>query len=258
MDAAPRISIIIPAYNEEAYLPRLLESIEVARERYGADRGAVEVVVADNGSTDGTAAVAARFGCRVVPVEERCIAAARNGGALAARGELLGFIDADSAVHPGSLGAIDRAMSTGRCVGGATGLYMERWSAGIAAAYAVMIPLVWVIGLDTGLVFCRRSDFEALGGYDRSLRFAEDLHFYWRLKRLGARRGESFVRLRSFKALGSTRKFDQHGDWHYFAMLMKAPLYLTLRRRSMNAFADEYWYSGKRTAPRELPEARRP
>ncbi|MBK6534572.1 MAG: glycosyltransferase [Deltaproteobacteria bacterium] len=58
MDAAPRISIIIPAYNEEAYLPRLLESIEVARERYGAGRGAVEVIVADNGSTDGTAAVA--------------------------------------------------------------------------------------------------------------------------------------------------------------------------------------------------------
>jgi len=104
----------------------------------------------------------------------------------------------------------------------------------------------------------RRRDFEALGGYDRSLRFAEDLHFYWRLKRLGARRGESFVRLRSFKALGSTRKFDQHGDWHYFAMLMKAPLYLTLRRRSMDAFADECWYSGKRTAPRELPEVRRP
>ena len=87
MDAAPRISIIIPAYNEEAYLPRLLESIEVARERYGAGRGAVEVIVADNGSTDGTAAVARsdRSGTQEDATRRRPAAARRRGRRRRAR-----------------------------------------------------------------------------------------------------------------------------------------------------------------------------
>ncbi|HEU5163589.1 MAG TPA: glycosyltransferase, partial [Thermoanaerobaculia bacterium] len=64
--SAPTISVVIPAYNEEAYLPRLLDSIDRARERYGRD--AVEVIVGDNTSTDATARIAAERGCTVVPV----------------------------------------------------------------------------------------------------------------------------------------------------------------------------------------------
>ena len=71
----PRISLIIPAYNEEELLPRLLDSIDAARATYG---GTVEVIVADNASTDGTAELARRRGCRVVAVEKRAIAAARK------------------------------------------------------------------------------------------------------------------------------------------------------------------------------------
>jgi len=48
----PRISLVIPAYNEEKYLPRLLDSVDAARARF-AGRGDVEVIVADNVSTDG-------------------------------------------------------------------------------------------------------------------------------------------------------------------------------------------------------------
>ena len=95
-----KFSIIIPAYNEEKYLPRLLESIETARSHYSGGRDAVEVIVADNCSTDRTAEVAAHHGARVVLVAKRRIAAARNGGALVATGEILCFIDADSAIHP--------------------------------------------------------------------------------------------------------------------------------------------------------------
>ena len=236
---APHISVIIPAFNEEAYLPRLLRSLDVARARY---HGAVEVIVADNASTDRTAEVAASFGARVVPVEQRCIAAARNGGARAARGDVLCFIDADSSVHPDSLRAVDEALADDRCVGGATGVSMERWSPGIVAAWCVMVPLVWVIGVDTGLVFCRRVDFEALGGFDEGLRFAEDVVLYLRLKRLGRTRRQRFVRLRRVKALCSTRKWDHHGDWHYLLMVLKAPVYFTLMHRRMDAFADRYWY----------------
>ena len=74
----------------------------------------------------------------------------------------------------------------------------------------------WLTGFDTGLVFCRRTDFEALGGYDESRLIAEDLDFLTRLRRLARGRGQRMVRLRGVKAITSTRKFDAHGDWFFF------------------------------------------
>src|SRR5437870_3452632 len=111
-----KFSIIIPAYNEEQYLPRLLDSIAVARSNYSGGAEAVEVIVADNDSTDRTAEVAEAHGARVVKVAKRRIAAARNGGGHAARGEILCFIDADSAVHRQTFNAIDEAMNSGRYI----------------------------------------------------------------------------------------------------------------------------------------------
>src|SRR5258706_8926178 len=114
----PRFSIIIPAYNEEQYLPRLLDSIELARSAYFGGSDAIEVIIADNDSTDRTAQVGTAHGARVVTVAKRRIAAARNGGGHAARGEIVCFIDGDSAVHPQTFNAIDEAVKSGRYVGG--------------------------------------------------------------------------------------------------------------------------------------------
>src|SRR6266496_3524013 len=104
----PRYSLIIPAYNEERLLGRLLDSVDAARATYGGG-DAVELIVADNASTDRTAVIAAMRGCRVIAVEKRVIAAARNAGARAARGEFLAFVDADAQVHPDTFVEIDRA-----------------------------------------------------------------------------------------------------------------------------------------------------
>src|SRR5688500_213700 len=95
----PRFSVVIPAFNEQSYLPRLLDTIDRARERYVGGPEAIEVIVADNGSTDATRQIASERGCVVVSVEKRVIGAARNGGARAARGEILAFVDADTQIH---------------------------------------------------------------------------------------------------------------------------------------------------------------
>ena len=170
-----RFSIIIPAYNEEKFLPRLLDSIEVARSKYSGGADQIEVIVADNSSTDNTAEVAATRGARVVTISKRRIAAARNGGARAGSGELLCFIDADSAVHPDTFNAIDQAMKSGRYIWGATGAVLERKSFALLVTYCLMMPMVFLTGIDTGLAFCRREDFETVGGYDESRMYAEDV-----------------------------------------------------------------------------------
>jgi len=241
----PDLSLVIPAYNEERYLPRLLASLAEAGAQYAATGGSVELIVADNQSTDATARVARDGGAQVVHVEERRIAAARNGGAAAARGRNLAFLDADTVrVHPETFAAVTAALEDPRIVGGATGCTLERWSVGLAITYAMMMPLVWVTGFDTGLVFCRREDFVAVGGYPNDLRLAEDLAFLSRLWKLGRRRGQRLRRLRQHKVVASTRKFDEHGDWHFFGLMARGPALLFGAR--FDRFADRYWYRPNR------------
>jgi glycosyltransferase involved in cell wall biosynthesis len=242
-DPLPRFSLIVPAFNEERYLPRLLDSVDGARATYSGGAGAIEVIVADNASTDGTAETATRRGARVVRVDRRSIAAARNGGASVARGEILAFVDADTRIHPRTFDAIDRALATGRVVGGATGATLERWSVGLALTYASLLPMVWLTGMDTGVVFCRRKDFTAAGGYDERRRVAEDVAFLLSLRRLGNKRGQRLARVTEAKAVASTRKFDQHGDWHYLTTLPRLALAMLTRRRAAEEFIERYWYS---------------
>jgi len=245
MAAAPIFSVCIPAYNEAELLPRLLNSIEVARKRFRGDPQAIEVVVGNNGSTDATAAIARARGCVVVDVEKRMIAAARNGAASAARGSILCFIDADSIVHPETFNEIDDCMQTGRCSVGATGVKMERMSLGIALTWLFMVPPTRLFGVDTGVVFCRREDFEAIGGYRERMLVAEDVDFMWRMKRLGWKRGARFRRTPTARAFTSTRKFDRHGDWHYFRIMFGVPFTLLFARGAMRKMVWRYWYDDR-------------
>ena len=217
--------------------------MDAARARY---RGTLQVIVADNASTDATPAIAMARGCEVARVEKRRIAAARNGGAQRARGELLCFIDADSSIDPDTFSAIEQALARVEVIGGATGVRPERWSLGIAATWMAMMPVVWLTGMDTGVVFCRRADFEALGGYDEERELAEDVAFMWALKRLGARRGQKLARLTRVKAMASMRKFDRHGDWHYFTTVMPQGVPAMFRRTARTKLAQRYWYTDDR------------
>jgi glycosyltransferase involved in cell wall biosynthesis len=241
-DGGIDISLVIPAYNEAALLPRLLETVRVARDRYSDGPDRIEVIVADNGSTDGTGDIARDWGCRVASVEKRLIATARNGGAAIARGALVCFTDADGQIHPETFNAIKRAMHTGRYVAGATGATMERWSPGIATAYAIMLPMMWVLGIDTGVVFCRRDDFVRVGGYNEDHPYTEDVWFLMDLKRIGRKRGQRLIRLRRAKTTVSCRKFDTHGDWHFARMMLASPFLALFARARLERFVQEYWY----------------
>lgn len=241
-----RFSVVIPARNEEVLLPRLLETVEAARRAYRGGAERVEVIVADNVSTDGTDEVARARGARVVSVEKRVIGAVRNGGARDARGEILVFVDADIRIHPGTFDAIDAALATDRVVGGATGVRLERMSAGLAVTYACLMPMGWLMRMDTGPTFVLRSDFEAIGGYDESLLVAEDVALLFALKRLGRPRGQRLTRLRSAKAIASVRKFDAYGDWHYFRLAPAVALEMLRRGQKGSRFLDRYWYGDVR------------
>lgn len=89
----PLVSIIIPAYNEEDYLPNCLRSIK--NQTYKN----IEIIVVDNNSQDKTPEIAKNFGAKVVKVEKKNLSVVRNAGAKVAKGEILFFVDADSILY---------------------------------------------------------------------------------------------------------------------------------------------------------------
>ncbi len=240
----PHISLVIPAFNEEDFLPALLNTVDEARAQYSGDQDAIEVVVADNGSTDRTAEIAADRGCRVATVERRRIAAARNAGARIAQSDIVAFVDADSLIHPDTLNAIDRTLRDDVIIG-ATGITMSRWSLGIGVSLALLYPVIYAIGADSGVVFCRRSDWEEVGGYNERMTFAEDVDFFRRLWKLGRTRGQRFRRTTGARTVTSARKFDRHGDWHYVKAMALGLVWLATNQEALRKYAQMYWYDDR-------------
>ena len=66
-----------------------------------------------------------------------------------------------------------------------------------------------------------------------------------RHRRLGRTRGQRLVRLRGVEAIASTRKFDRHGDWHYFTQMPRLLWRLLREPGAINEFARHYWYEGR-------------
>jgi glycosyltransferase involved in cell wall biosynthesis len=131
----PRFSVIIPARNEERFIASCLESIQVAATPY---QNEVEVIVVLNRCSDKTEEIAHGFGARTIREDARNLARIRNAGARSAAGRVLVTIDAESIMTPGTLVAIDRALSSGRTVGGGTGIRPDRFSPGIQATFLLL------------------------------------------------------------------------------------------------------------------------
>src|SRR5262245_16208563 len=111
------MSVIIPAFNEERFLPQTLEHLRLAAKFAGSVPGQdIEIIVVDNASTDRTAEIALAVGARVISVPEHNIARVRNAGATAAFGDLLVFLDADTLIPESLLGRIMQVMNDPACL----------------------------------------------------------------------------------------------------------------------------------------------
>src|SRR5262249_40260380 len=122
------ISFIVPAYNEELELSSTLGAIRAAVSDVAQ---AFEIIVVNDASTDATPEIAERAGARVVSIHRRQIAAARNAGARAARGEYLFFIDADTRIDRIHIAKAMALLEAGYAGGSARGVmdgFIPLWS----------------------------------------------------------------------------------------------------------------------------------
>ena len=207
----PRFSILIPARNEENYLPGCLESIKAAAEPFLAQ---VEIIVALNRCTDRTEQIALKYGATVVYEDGRNLAKIRNVAARAATGDIIVTIDADSRMTDDMLLEIDRLLRMGKYIGGGVMVLPERWSLGIVATAILLSGVMLRHRVSGGLFWCLREDFKAIGGFNEDWVSVEDLDFAKRLKAHGVRRGKRFKSITKAHIVSSCRKFDMFGDWY--------------------------------------------
>jgi glycosyltransferase involved in cell wall biosynthesis len=234
-----RFSVVVPAHNEELLVPNGLAAIAAASAR---SSGEVEVIVVANRCTDATATLAQDAGAVVVESDARNISAVRNAGAAAATGDVIVTIDADCVMSPSTFNEIERALATGRYVGGAVKVRPERTSPGIRATIAVVAVTMFLTRLGGGMFWCPRADFEAIGGFDETLLLAEDLDFARRLRAHGRRTGRRFTVLRTAPIVASCRKFDRFGDWHMFAMALQGREIRAVVKGTDTAWVDRYFF----------------
>ena len=236
-----KLTIVIPAFNEEAYLPSTLDSIQTAAAHLRSDSDAEsDIIVVDNNSEDDTAVVARSKGATVIHELVQGIARARNAGAGHADADMLVFVDADVLLPPTLLEEIHATMSDPTCVGGAVDVEYRPKRRFIRFYLRVWRFLARLTGMAQGATqFCRKSAFDEVGGYDEQAWIGEDADFFWALKRLARRTGRTVRFIESSRVQASSRRFDKWPLWKI--LLWTNPLFIALFRHRKAFWSG--WYS---------------
>jgi glycosyltransferase involved in cell wall biosynthesis len=232
-----RVSVVIPAYDEEQCLPETLERITKALAMVAHPS---EIVVVDNDSQDGTKRVAEAFRANIVLEKEHNIAKVRNTGAKHSTGDVLIFIDADTLVPETLFQKITEVMEDEKCFGGGVTVEYEdlqrRWMKLYLAGWRFWGKF---FNMAQGAAqFCRKSVFEELKGYDQTIFMGEDIEFYWRLAKYAKQNKGHLHFIEHPTVRTSARRFDKMSLWKTF--LLTHPLFIRLTWRMESFWKD--WY----------------
>jgi len=210
----PRVSVVVPARNEEEYIGACLDAI--LAQKPPPD----EVIVVNNGSKDRTAEIAQAKGVRVIHEPRPGLHLARQAGLKAARYEVVANTDADCIVLPGWIEAIKEAFEDPKVVEtyGPLELFEAPWLDKILAKhfYPVFLWIMARLGQPNaagGNHAVRRETALAVGGYD--VRYGEDLHLMMKLRKHGEIR---YVPKQRVMTSGRRLK---HGRWKLYAVHAK-------------------------------------
>ncbi|MDX6667889.1 MAG: hypothetical protein QOK04_1269 [Solirubrobacteraceae bacterium] len=241
-------SVIVPARNVEATLPRALERLQTQEVPFE-----YEVIVVDDGSTDRTPALVEAAGepVRLLRQEPAGPAAARNRGVAAASGAALAFCDADCYAAGGWLATGVRALERADLVQG-----QVLPDPGVdGGPFARIVKVDGAVGLwETANLFVTRELFDRVGGFEDWLEpvvgkaMAEDVWFGWRARRMGARTSycaEALVHHEVFSQRAPEYIAEQRRCVHFPEMAAKMPelrdtffyrrLFLTRRTAAVDA-----------------------
>lgn len=211
------ISVIIPALNEEKYLPILLSQIK----KQGFKD--CEIIVADGGSQDKTVEIAKSFSCKVI--KGGTTAQGRNAGAKEAKGEILVFLDADNLYLPD--GFFEKIVEEfkKRNLGVATFPLMVKgnfWDRLIYRVYNFWVKLTQnFLPHACNVIVVKKEVFEKVGGFDEKIKIAED-HWFARQ----AAKVAKFGYIESEPVITADRRLKKDGRLRTYLVYFLTGIYL--------------------------------
>lgn len=205
-----KISVIIPAYNEEEYLPALFDSLELAKKFLLSKKSyEIETVLVDNNSTDRTAEIAKGYGVTVVPETKRLIARVRNTGAKNATGDILCFVDSDNRISENALFLVTETIESGKSPCGGFKIIPDKKNLTTRFLFWIFIEVIFLMhGTSGGIIFCTREMFDKAGGFDERYFASEDAWLVRTMKKLAEQDGKKFANIKDGYIITSSRKFQ--------------------------------------------------
>lgn len=238
-----KISVVIPAHNEEKYIGRCLSSINGQLIPHDVE---VETIVVLNRCSDKTENVAKAYGATIVLGDSKNLSKIKNSGIAHAKTEWIITIDADSWMSRGVLEEVYRRAKSPNCLGGGIRIKPERLSPGIAVGYSMMLVPAFFLRLSFGMYWFKKSDFDAIGGFDEKRHIAEDVDFLKRLKIHGRKTGRRHEIISRESITTSCRKFDEFGDWHFVRIFSNPCRVRQAIAGNNREYLDKNWYEVKR------------
>jgi glycosyltransferase involved in cell wall biosynthesis len=240
-----KISVIIPAYNEEKLITETLDQVRLAMAVFEQAGWESELIVCDNNSTDRTAELARAAGAKVVFEPVNQIARARNSGAAAATGDWFIFLDADS--HPSAelFQEVIDLIRSGSCLGGGCTIKLDQPYPVGSHILSLWNWLSRRFRLMAGsFIFCEAGAFRKIGGFNQALFASEEIDLSKRLKSHARKLGRSIIILHRHPLVTSGRKFHLYKPREYAWFLARTIMTFggTLKRRE----SCEHWYDGRR------------
>ena len=214
------LSIIIPALNEEKYLPLLLKAIK--KQNFDGD---LEIIIADAGSVDRTLEVARVFGCRIAP--GGLPAKGRNEGAKITKGDAFLFMDADNIYLPENfLKQLLEEFEKRKLDVASFPIYPQGngFDKFAYRGYNFWVNLVQKFSAyATNSVLVKKEIFQKIGGFDEEIKIAEDHYFAKRASRIG-----KFGFIKTQPVLTSTRRFERDGRLKTYLKYLLAGIYMLI------------------------------
>ena len=244
-----KVSVIVPAFNEEKALGDSLAQIRLAGGELTRIGWETELIVCDNHSTDRTPEIARAAGATVVFEPINQISRARNTGAVAASGDWLVFVDADSHPDAGLFADMAEEIQSGNCIAGGATVRWDQETLFIARiTRLVNLGFRWRKLLSGAFIFVETAVFQKLGGFNNEVFAGEDLELSRRLKKLAKETGKRFVILHRHPVVTSARRRRDLSAGRRMRLMCVMvyhiifdPYHFTTSRE-----AAHWWYDGRR------------
>ncbi len=240
-----KISVIIPAFNEERLLGETLARVQSARVAFSQLAWETELIVCDNNSTDRTAEIARAGGATVVSEPVNQIARARNRGAEVATGDWLLFIDADSHPSAALFAEVAEQIECGHCLAGGCTVRLEDGYplANFFTGFWNFLSRSQRL-LAGSFIFCETAAFRKLGGFNNELFAGEELDLSKRLHKVVRQTGRKVVILHRHPLVTSARKVRLYSLRELLWFFLRAAF--NQKGTLTNRASCHPWYDGRR------------